>query len=54
MSDQPTTKTSTTQDNITQKDKDKLHALSGIWTHDLVIQAIKAYVPDCMDTGTSR
>jgi hypothetical protein len=29
-----------------------IHALSGIRTHDLIVQAIKAYTPDSAATGT--
>jgi hypothetical protein len=30
-----------------------IHALSGIWTHGLSVQALKIYTSDRMDNGTS-
>jgi hypothetical protein len=31
-----------------------IHALSGIWTHGISVQAIKAYTSDRADTGTGH
>jgi hypothetical protein len=42
-----------TQDSTTRKDEN-IRALSSIWTHDLSIQAIKAYALDSEATGTGQ
>jgi hypothetical protein len=53
-SDRPVAKASTyTGQHTTQKDEDT-HALSGIRTHDLSVQAIKAYASDRAATGTCK
>jgi hypothetical protein len=44
----------TAQENITQKGEDNTYALSGIETHDLSMQAIKAFASDCAVTGNGR
>jgi thiamine monophosphate kinase len=41
-----------TQDNKTQKDEVKVHALSGIRTHDFSVKAIKTYASDRAANGT--
>jgi hypothetical protein len=46
MGDQPEAKPLPTQESTTQKDKDKHPCLSRIRTHDLSVQAIKAFASD--------
>jgi hypothetical protein len=51
MSDGPGTKALPTLDNITQTGT-IIHAVSGIRTHSLSVEAIKAYAPNRKATGT--
>jgi hypothetical protein len=53
MSDQAVAKAYTYTGQHTQKDGTNTHATSGIPTHDLSVQAIKAFGSDRAATGTS-
>jgi hypothetical protein len=52
-SDRPVQRPLPIQDNATQKDT-KIHALSGIRTHDLSVQAIKAFASDHAANRTGK
>jgi hypothetical protein len=51
MNDETIEKPLPTHDNATRKDENKHHALSGNLTHNLSVQAIKAYASDHAATG---
>jgi hypothetical protein len=52
MGNKPDARPLPTQDSTTQTDRDNSHAVSGIRTHDLSDQAIKAYASDRTATRT--